>query len=60
MIEKERTQDSDLGDFDAHTLGSHFTWFRSESTTWDFGVDYTDRSDGLNHLTATIGWRYSF
>ncbi|MDA1263889.1 MAG: DUF3570 domain-containing protein [Planctomycetota bacterium] len=60
VIEKERTQDSDLGDFDAHTLGSHFTWFRSESTTWDFGVDYTDRSDGLNHLTATIGWRYSF
>ncbi|MCP3914403.1 MAG: DUF3570 domain-containing protein [bacterium] len=56
----ERTQDSDLADFTSHTVGAKLIWTRGPGSFWDFGVDYIDRDDGLDHVLATIGWKRSF
>lgn len=55
-----RTQDSDLGDFSMHGVGSQFIWRTGPSSQMDLGADYGLRSDGLDHLFASIGWRWSF
>lgn len=53
-----QTQDSDLGDFNTHTFGVLFNWFRGENHSLDFGVDYALRSDGLDHIFASFGWTW--
>ncbi len=58
--EEFRTQDSDLGDFDAHGLGAKFTWFRSQNSTLDLGFDYNVRSDGLDYFFGSFGWSWTF
>lgn len=59
-VEDERTQDSDLASFDSHMFGTHFVWKTGKSSSWDAGIDYLVRSDGLDHIFATVGWKWSF
>jgi hypothetical protein len=54
-LPSERTQDSDLGAFDAHTLGVRFDVYGPGEWSWDFGFDVTDRSDDLDQLFASFG-----
>lgn len=56
----ERTQDSDLAAFDAHTFGSKWTLYSGLDDNYYLSVDYTMRSDGLDYLFAAIGWSWSF
>lgn len=56
----ERSQDSDLGDFDSHTLGTTWTWNRTESTRLTFSIDYSMRSDDLDNLYGLVGYRWQF
>jgi len=58
--EQLRTQDSDLGAFNAHTLGMKWTWFLKHQDTFHIGIDYTLRSDGLDYYFANTGWTWSF
>lgn len=55
----ERTQDSDLGEFDSSLLGAHIKW-GDPGEAWDFGMNYLDRSDGLDHIFFNIGWSTSY
>lgn len=56
--DEERTQDSELADFDSHLLGTHVKW--GSSNQWDFGLDYLTRSDNLDHMFFSFGWKGSF
>jgi hypothetical protein len=51
----ERTQDSDLGKFDSSLFGAHLSW-----DTWDAGINFLSRSDGLDHIFFSIGWTKSY
>ncbi len=55
---EERTQDSELADFDSHLIGTHIQW--GKGNQWDFGFDYLSRSDSLDHMFLSIGWKRSF
>ncbi len=57
---QERTQDSDLGAFNSHTLGLQLLWSPSTSTTFDISGDYILRSDGLDEILASVGWSWAF
>jgi hypothetical protein len=54
-VESERTQDSDLSDFDSQTVGLRLDGFGPGSWSWDVGVDTTARSDELDQLFASFG-----
>ncbi len=56
----ERTQDSDLGDFNANSLGARWIWTLSERDEFLFGGEYTLRSDDLNYITINTGYTRSF
>ncbi len=55
-----RTQDSDMGEFDALTVGGLLTLFSSENSEYDLGVDYVNRSDGINQILARFAYRRNF
>ncbi|MAF66955.1 MAG: hypothetical protein CMJ84_15030 [Planctomycetes bacterium] len=55
-----RTQDSDLADFDSHTFGTRLTWQRSATSSIDLDLNYTLRSDGLDHIYTLLGWSWNF
>lgn len=55
----ERTQDSDLGDFDSNTVGVRLRWFVSD-VILDLGVDYVLRSDGIDQLLVSFGVKVEF
>lgn len=63
-IPEFRTQDSDLADFTSHTFGIKFILPRSalfgENQEFEFGVDYTRRSDHLDALSTTFGYQWRF
>jgi hypothetical protein len=59
-IPRYRTQDSDYGAFDAHTIGVKFDWNRDDVWLLDLGVDYTFRSDGLDYVFGSVGVRRNF
>ncbi|MBW2723892.1 MAG: DUF3570 domain-containing protein [Deltaproteobacteria bacterium] len=59
-IPRYRTQDSDLGSFDAHTIGVKFDWTHSDNWRFDIGADYTIRSDGLDYIFGSVGVRRTF
>lgn len=52
-----RTSDSDLGAYDAHSVGLKLSWFQWGSWELDAGVDQVFRSDGLDALLASIGFK---
>jgi hypothetical protein len=54
------TQDSDLGDFDSHTLGFGLTWDYDPGLTYHFAADYVARGDGIDQLFASVGMTWSF
>ena len=56
----ERTQDSDLGDFDSSTFGARLDWSSSDSSSWSLSADWVLRSDGLDQLLVGVGWNKSF
>lgn len=56
----ERTQDSDLASFNAHTLGLKLIWYVREDLTLDIGSDIISRDDGIDQLLGSIGLRYEF
>jgi hypothetical protein len=59
-----RTQDSDLDEFDSHTVGLKLILPRApclgDLHEVEVGFDYTLRSDNLDAFSITIGyqWRY--
>lgn len=55
-----RTQDPDLGDFRSDTLGGKLTWFINDSYRVDGAIEYVWRSDGLDQVLGSIGFRFSF
>lgn len=55
-----RTQDSDLGEFIANTVGAKFIWSSAGNWEYDIGADYTTRDDDLNYYLISTGIRYSF
>jgi len=56
-----RTQDSELGAFDSHTVGVRFDAFASDGApTWYLDLNYAMRSDGIDHVYAGIGYRFGF
>ncbi|MDA0322102.1 MAG: DUF3570 domain-containing protein [Verrucomicrobia bacterium] len=59
-VPSERTQDSDLADFNAHTLGGLLRWTPDDATAWEFGVDYVLRSDGINQMLGRVARRKTF
>ena len=58
--EAERTQDADLADFIANSLGVSWIWTPANGDTFSFGVDYTMRSDDLNYLMVNAGYKRPF
>ncbi|HTF89311.1 MAG TPA: DUF3570 domain-containing protein [Planctomycetota bacterium] len=52
-----RTSDSELGEYDAHSVGLKFLWFRKGEWEFDIGGDYMLREDGLDTMLASIGWK---
>ena len=58
--EKFRTQDSDLGEFDSHSLGLRFNWVLSDSLELDFGGTFVKRSDGLDQILGIVGFRKQY
>jgi hypothetical protein len=50
-----RTQDSDLGDWDAHGVGAHLEWSLSDSLKIDFGGEFVKRSDGIDPIFGSVG-----
>ena len=60
VLPSDRTQDSDLADFNSHTLGVALNWLATENTTFDLSLDYISRSDGIDHILASIGWHCDF
>lgn len=50
----ERTQDSDLGKFDSSLFGMHVAL-----NSWDAGINFLSRSDGLDHVFLSVGWTTS-
>jgi len=56
----ERTQDSDLGGFNSHTVGSMFRYTPDQVNAWEFGMDYVSRSDGLDQILGRIAYKRTF
>lgn len=59
LASEERTQDADLGDFDAHTIGLELTW-KIGRVSVDLGGDYVLRSDGIDQRIVSLGLRWDF
>ncbi len=55
-----RTQDSDLGDLDSHTIGSRFDLTPGGDHNWYFDLNYVTRSDGLDHYYLGVGYSFAF
>lgn len=51
-----RTSDSDLGEFDSHSVGAKLSWFRRGAWEFDIGADHVMREDGLDSSFASIGF----
>lgn len=58
--EEFMTQDSDLDDWNSHTVGVRFVAYDEGHQTWDAGFDYVKRSDDLDHLIASVGYVWTF
>lgn len=58
--EEFMTQDSDLAEFDSHTLGLRVIGYRDGQQGWDAGIDYVMRSDDLDHIVASFGYLWTF
>lgn len=56
----ERTQDADLGAFDAHGVGLQLVWTVVPGHTFTLGADYTLRSDGIDQITGLFGYKLEF
>jgi hypothetical protein len=54
------TQDSDLGDFNSHTIGMRLIGYRNGLQGWDAGIDYVMRDDDLDHIIASFGYLWTF
>jgi len=54
------TQDSELGDFNSHTVGVRLIGYRDGLQGWDAGLDYVMRSDELDHIVASAGYLWTF
>jgi hypothetical protein len=59
-VGRYRTQDSDLADWNAHTAGARFEWSITESLRVDVGGDVGWRSDGIDPLFGSVGFRKEF
>ena len=57
---EERTQDADLADFSAQSLGVKWIYTPSDSSRWGVGFDYVDRDDGLDNIFGFVSWTWSF
>jgi hypothetical protein len=56
----ERTQDSDLGAFDAHLFGLRVDWQASPRMRWFVDFNNVLREDGLDYMFASFGSSISF
>lgn len=53
---EHRTQDSDLAQFDSHTLGGRLIWYFGRANSISLGFDYVLRSDGLDQIITSVAW----
>lgn len=60
VAETYMTQDSDLGDFNSHTIGVRLIGYRNGLQGWDAGLDYVMRDDDLDHIIASFGYLWTF
>ena len=61
LVETEqRTQDSDLADFDSHGAGLRLALHLDGPWTFDILADYTWRSDRIDQFFGGSGFRRSF
>lgn len=58
--ERYQTQDSELAGYSSSTVGTKLVWHWSELYELTFGLDYSLRSDGLDHVFGYVGWSWSF
>ncbi len=58
--ETYRTQDSDMGEFSAHSFGGMLTLHSGESSEYDFSLDYVLRDDGIDQILGRFGYRREF
>lgn len=56
----QRTQDSDLADFNAHSVGGMLTWYHDGERRIELGSDYVLRSDDLNQVLGRLAYRWTF
>lgn len=56
----ERTQDADLGSYNANGLGLRWIWQVSDRGEFLLGGEYTFRSDDLDYLTINSGYTHYF
>ena len=54
------TQDSDLGNFDSHTIGFKFDWHITSNLKLDISSNYIFRSDDLDQIVGSIGFKRGF
>ena len=57
---RHRTQDSALAQFHSNTLGARIDWSISPSSSWNVGLNYVMRSDGLDQVLLALGWQTRF
>lgn len=62
-LERYRSSDSDLGNFDGHSFGllgsiKGPSWFTKKQANYDLGINYYARSDDLDFYWLTLGWRF--
>lgn len=56
-IPEFRTSDSELGEYDAQSVGAKLVWFRRGRWELDLGVDRVSRSDGLDSTLGSLGYK---
>ena len=54
-VPRYRTQDSDLGDWDAHGVGARLEWSLTDTWRFDVGGEWVTRSDGIDPLFGSVG-----
>lgn len=59
-LPEERTQDSDLGDFDSHQFGIRLDYYVSPRVRLDVSADQVFRSDGLDQTLGSLGMTWTF
>lgn len=64
-VQLYQSSDPDLGQLDGHSIGlissiKRASWFTDQQANYDIGINYYQRSDGLDFYWLTLGWRFAY